>query len=250
MSNAPGTRRGQRSALRVLLVAAGGAVFGVAGFLLAEIFRTPAPIDHAARAQAALRVEPGQLAYVRVRAVTRSPNRGEATAQRRTIEQWFAAEPLGWRTTTTSGPGSGSRDELAFADGVQWSYDAQRRRLQRRSGLAAGGDAARPPSVLGGERRLVLGTRTDVSSFEHVGLTETPRGTVRRFTAARSNRRDGLTTTTYDVDPDDYRPLSGEVRRRLPTSGGDLMTSERFVVEAFKLIPLTADNSRLLTIRR
>ena len=241
----------RRARLLPFAVAAGAASVVVGVLVLAGMF-SARPVDAVAAARAALSPDGEDLVYLRITS-TADASAGVNLPQprRRMTEQWIATDPPRWRMVETVAPsGQAVRQEYSFGGGERSSYDPQRRRLRIREGLSEEGLAARPPGPFGDDPETTLSALLRSSRVTDLGEVRARGRAVRRLRVVRPSGDNGRARTvlTYDVDPQVFTPIAGEVRRTLTTSAGDIEFIVRFVVDEYRRIPLGPRTAGLLEI--
>lgn len=247
---AAGERR-RRGGLLRFAVAVSAAFLVFATLLLTGTFSSRTQDDAIAEARAALEPDGDDMVYLRIISTADAIGGvGVSRAGTRTTEQWIATDPPRWRVvqTVSANGREVSRHEYAFGRGAQSTYDSERGSLTIREGLAEDGLAARPPGPFGGDPERTLSALLRSATTSDLGVARAAGREVRRLRVVRPDRGRGRTVLTYDVDPQTFAPVAGEVRTTLPRLGEGVELIDRFVVEAYRRIPLDADAAELLEI--
>lgn len=219
---------------------AAGTLVAVAALVVAAILLVgpgggTQPVDAVAAARAALDTD-GQILHMKVR-IELDPSVKVAPGARisQFNEQWSQTGPKRWRFRETRTNGSWS--EFAYVDGTTIHYDSETNRRRDIGGYKHTDPQARPLGLLGvagGEDPVAdLKAMLAAGKLEDVGLVQAHGRTVRRLEGG-----DRLRGWIYDVDPDTFAPVGGELTRREGPASGD---STRFLVEAYERLPLGTD---------
>jgi hypothetical protein len=177
------------------------------------------------------------------------PPDDEPPAPPSVTEHWTAVDPPRWRfIQELPHPDEGrgvsfdaegfiyGRQEIAYADGVQRSFLAQRNRLRVQEGFGDEAPAPQAPGffgIIGGDPQADLRAMLARGELTDTGERQVGGRTVRRLVSEDR-------TLVYDVDPETFAPVQG--------SFGVGEARSRFVVERYERIPITPQNAKLLTI--
>jgi hypothetical protein len=202
------------------------AVAGAAALLLAVLVLTGAlsnrGVDPVAEARAALSPSGEEIVYLRI-AWTAEASRGVGLPRprRHVTEQWTAADPLRWRfVQAVSRRGRIERQESAFGAGRASSYDPRQGRLTIRDGLSEHEVGAGPPGPFAGNPETALGALLASERVVDLGEVDARGRAVRRLRVEQPTIGGGRVRAVliYDVDPQAFTPVGGEVRRTLSLS--------------------------------
>jgi hypothetical protein len=161
-----------------------------------------------------------------------------------TTEQWSATDPPRWRISMDDG-----HQQMAYARGVQRVYFRPRNALSIYRGYSAKSVPSNAPGMFSNDPVAGLRAMLAAGKLRDAGEVTANGRTVRRLVGEmRIPERSGafVQRTTYDVDPKTFAPLGGTVVFLL--AHGHRVTMA-FHVDRYERLPLTADTTKLLTIR-
>ncbi len=204
---------------------------------------TASRADIVAQAGAALTPSDG-IAHTIVRSTVTSPGSNEPSQTSR-VEQWAASGPLRYRIRIPdqSGPRgtfSVGEQEIAYANGVQQTYEPQRNTLTVTTGLDDQEASVGAEPLTSAVRSLL-----EAGKLRDAGQARVGGRTVHRLVGseaepdAASARR-----TVFYVDPETAEPIGGTLTIKAPPSAPVMM---RFSIDYARL-PSTAATRRLLVI--
>jgi hypothetical protein len=161
-------------------------------------------------------------------------------------EQWYAADPVRWRTTQATGrsrPGQAVPVlfELAFHHGRVRSYDAQRDVVNiwpTRSGLAK----VMTPGLVGGDPSTDLRAMLAAGDVRDDGVVTVNGRQVRRLVSEPKDKGPSRQLVYY-MDPQTFAPVGG---RMYPVLRGRRMRPIEFTVDRYERLPINAENEKLL----
>jgi hypothetical protein len=250
-------RRARRP--RRLPLLAGSAALAAAAItavlLLLPGSTTPRRLDVIAEARAALAPQAGELTHLVVRqhAEVAPGARGvSVSAPPITIEQWSATGPVRWRMTYINPPNAfphpEERVEVAYADGVETSYNRARNALRRVTGLGTHSAPAAYP--LGTDPIATLRSMLAHGRLRDAGPATIGGRAVRRLLGTRTRalgKQRFTGTVEYDIDPTTFAPVRAKLQPPFPLLGANRIY-EVLDFRRFERLPLTAATSELLKI--
>jgi hypothetical protein len=235
--------RSARLRRRRSLVFIGALPAGTVVAVVALLVSSGRQLDPVAEARAAL-APPGEIVYMKITSTLIAPKTSHPTPPQ-TTEQWSATDPPRWRFVQRIQPG---REEFAYAHGAQSYYNADRDRLQVRTGYSDRGPGARVPSLLGlgsGDVQADLRSMLAGGKVTDMGTARVGGRTVRRLVSERLQGQHFRTRLIYDVDPRSFAP----VQATLSTTFPHMHFVTRMHIDDYKRIPLNARTVALLQIR-
>ncbi|MDA0168007.1 hypothetical protein OJ998_02830 [Solirubrobacter taibaiensis] len=231
LTRAARTRRRRRTGKRLALALPVAVAATVAAFVI------PGPnggtVDAVAAARAALAPD-GEIVHMKI----------ELQAGPRIVfpvEQWYAADPVRWRTRT-EGFKAVQGMETLFRNGRVRFYDARRDVVtiwRPDSYPGAGG-----PSLFGGDPATDLRAELGKGGVRDDGLVTHDGREVRRL--VRTERQDGFTRRfVYYVDPGTFEPVGGHLS--IQRAGGKTFRGPEFTVTLYERLPF---DERLLEFKK
>ena len=217
--------------------------------------------DIVAEARAALS-PPGEIVHMVIRSETARDDARPAPGN--VIEQWSTVDPPRWRIIQKlPRPGEGrgmvadsegpiyGRQEIAYANGVQQTFLAERNALLIQEGFRDDGPAARVPGFFatGGDPEVDLRAMLASGEVTDDGEHQVGGRAVRRLVSEHSEDVTARRRLVYDVDPDTFAPVQGSVTIRVGRGPRAPKLSLRFVVDRYVRIPITAESAKLLRIK-
>ncbi|HEV2813407.1 MAG TPA: hypothetical protein VGW10_09165 [Solirubrobacteraceae bacterium] len=258
-------RRRRRPVVRRVTLAAAAAVLVAVGVVLLDSGSPTRPVDAVAAARKAITPTADEIVHLRIRSrLSADGEIGISAPRTRRQEQWVAADPTRWRIAeTTPHHRGGGRSEYTYGAGAQAVWDTERDLVTVTGGFAGDGPAAEPPGPFGSDPQRTLPELLRSGDVRDKGIVRAHGREVRRLVRVeRPGRSGGMVTgrrLTYDVDPDTFAPVGGELRlvirsRRRAADGTftenrPIALIQTFVVENYRRIPVTASTRQLLTIR-
>jgi hypothetical protein len=214
-------------------------------------------LDVLAQARAALAPD-GQIVHMKITTSLADSGGPRST----TTEQWSATDPTRWRLVQVIPPAGSpggtvgdehgpihGRQEFAYAGGAESDYIAERDTLDVVKGFSDAGPAGQVPSILGlpgGDPASALRAALDAGTVTDEGERQVDGRTVRRLVSDSS--ADGFRRLlTYDVDPDTFAPIDGDVQFGPPRSGVPAIRMH-FDVDTYERLPIDDDSAKLLRI--
>jgi hypothetical protein len=209
-------------------------------------------VDAIAAAREALAPD-GEIVHMTVRFKTKGAPAGPG------IEQWYAADPVRWRTRTILPQGRRAVPRMMDRHGritgrLETAFSGGRMRLYveaRDTVTISRGERYRPaaggPSLFGGDPATDLRAQLSKGGVRDEGVVTAQGKRVRRL-VRENTHRNSTARFVYYVDPDTFAPVGGLVTHQ--RRNGPLMHGPEFMVSGYERIPLNEQTEHLLEIEK